>query len=53
MVKKRINHRVMMIDEDRVLILGGYNEEDKTLNHVEQILLVKENKIGIDLSDLG
>lgn len=45
-----MNHRVCMIDENRVLIVGGYNEEDKTLSSCEQILLEKQSMININLN---
>ena len=42
MIKKRINHRVAVVDIDRDIIIGGYNEEEKTLAHVEIVHLVKK-----------
>jgi len=39
MLKKRILHRIAMIDTNKVIIIGGYNEEDKTLNSVELFTL--------------
>lgn len=50
MVKKRMNHRVCMIDENRVLIVGGYNEEEHTLAHCEQVVLEKKSMISINLN---
>jgi len=50
MKKKRINHRVAMVDIDRVIIIGGYNEEEKTLSHVEIVHLTpKEYLINFDI----
>lgn len=49
-MKKRINHRVAMVDIDRVIIVGGYNEEEKTLAHVEiKHLTQKDFLINFDI----
>jgi len=35
MKHKRMNHRLVLIDDNIALIIGGYNHESLTLNSVE------------------
>jgi len=39
MLKKRILHRIVMVDTNKVIIIGGYNYEEGTLNSVELFTL--------------
>lgn len=44
MLKKRVMHRIIMIDIDKIFIAGGYNHEDNTLSHCEIFSLKYEEK---------
>lgn len=35
MQKKRVMHRLQMIAPDKVMIIGGFNNEEGTLDHCE------------------